>query len=205
MDMESIFDTFKPGDPTMVDQHVVLEGISWDELMSIVRKRDEAGNKQPRVHYVDGVLELMMASMPHEYVKTTLGRLIEAWSEHVDTPLEGYGSFLIENKRRRRAAQADECYFIGVPGKRTKPDLAVEVVWTRGALDKLEVYRRLGVREVWIWEDRRISVFAFDGETWRKHSDSVLLPDVDLRLFERCVATGSQVKALKILCRALKH
>jgi len=205
MDMDSIFDTFKPGDPDTVDQHIVLEGISWDAFMSIVRSRDASGWKQPRVHYVDGTLELMMASMPHEYIKKTLARCVEAWSEHAEIPLEGYGSFLIKNKRRRRAAQADECYFVGVPGRRTKPDLAIEVVWTRGAIDELEVYRKLGVREVWIWEDRRIDVFVFDGEAWRKRSDSLLLPDADLRLFERCIATGSQIKALKILRRALKH
>jgi Uma2 family endonuclease len=205
MDMESIFDTFKPGDPDMVDHHVVLEGISWDQLMSIVRQRDESGRKQPRVHYVDGVLELMMASMPHEYVKKTFARCVETWSVAVGIPLEGYGSFLIENKRSRRAAQADECYFVGVPGRRTKPDLAIEVVWTRGAIDKLEVYRKLGVREVWIWEDMRIDVFVFDSGEWHKRSRSALLPDADLRLFERCIATGSQIKALQILGRALKH
>lgn len=30
-----------------------------------------------------------------------------------------------------------------------RPHLAIEVVWTSGGLDKLDVYRKLGVREVW--------------------------------------------------------
>jgi Uma2 family endonuclease len=54
----------------------------------------------------------------------------------------------------------DECYIVGPDQNKEVPDLALEVVWTSGGLDKLEIYRRLGVGEVWIWKDGRITVHA---------------------------------------------
>jgi len=39
-----------------------------------------------------------------------------------------------------------------------------EVVWTSGGIDKLEIYRRLGVGEVWRWKDSRIEIHVLQGE-----------------------------------------
>jgi Uma2 family endonuclease len=41
-----------------------------------------------------------------------------------------------------------------------RPDLAIEVIWTSGGLDKREIYRALGVREVWFWRKGRLTVHA---------------------------------------------
>jgi Uma2 family endonuclease len=40
------------------------------------------------------------------------------------------------------------------------PDLAVEVVWTHKADAAVEVYRRLGVPEVWIADGRKLTIFV---------------------------------------------
>ncbi|MEG4506483.1 Uma2 family endonuclease [Microcoleus sp. F6_B4] len=37
--------------------------------------------------------------------------------------------------------------------KKAIPDLAIEVVFTSGGIDKLQLYKRLGIPEVWFWED----------------------------------------------------
>ncbi len=51
----------------------------------------------------------------------------------------------------------DECYLVGDQDKAV-PVLAIEVVWTSGGIDKLEIYKRLGVGEVWFWKASRIEV-----------------------------------------------
>jgi Uma2 family endonuclease len=56
------------------------------------------------------------------------------------------------------------------------------VKWTSGRLDKLEVYRRLGVEEVWWWEEGTITVFARAAEGYREVARSPLLPDLDVNL-----------------------
>jgi hypothetical protein len=44
------------------------------------------------------------------------------------------------------------------------------VIWTSGGIDKLEVYRRLRVREVWIWKSGRIEAAT------PSHSFATVLP-----------------------------
>jgi Uma2 family endonuclease len=51
----------------------------------------------------------------------------------------------------------DECYGIGEA--KNIPDLAIEVTVTSGSIDKLEIYRRLGVSEVWFWESSRLKLY----------------------------------------------
>jgi len=59
-------------------------------------------------------------------------------------------------------------------------DLAIEVIWTSGGLSKLEVYRKLDVREVWIWKASKIEVFTLRDENYVPLERSELLPDIDL-------------------------
>jgi hypothetical protein len=44
------------------------------------------------------------------------------------------------------------------------------VIWTHGGLDKLEIYRGLGVREVWFWPEGRIEVHSLRGGRYRLSS-----------------------------------
>jgi Uma2 family endonuclease len=55
-----------------------------------------------------------------------------------------------------------------VVGERDRPDIAIEVIWTSGDIDKLEVYRKLGVREVWYYERGTLRFFALRGERGRE-------------------------------------
>jgi Uma2 family endonuclease len=47
--------------------------------------------------------------------------------------------------------QADESYCFGK--SKSIPDLAIEIVFTSGGVNKLQRYQILGVPEVWFWED----------------------------------------------------
>jgi hypothetical protein len=66
------------------------------------------------------------------------------------------------------------------PKRKRRPDLSIEVIWTSGGIDKLDVCRKLGVREVWHWEDGRIrSTFLRDAR-YQTVAASEALPRIDL-------------------------
>jgi Uma2 family endonuclease len=68
-----------------------------------------------------------------------------------------------------------------VPGTgKRRPDLAIEVVVTSGGVDKLEVYRKLGVREVWYWQDGRTQAYVRRGLGYEAVPTSEALPGIDL-------------------------
>src|SRR5262249_3657698 len=151
--------------------------------------------------------ELMSPSFDHEDQKKKLARLVEAWSDAMDVRLEGAGSWTIKKKSASRGAEPDECYVLGVPSARTPkaPDIAIEVVWPSGGIDKLEVYRMLGVREVWIWELDKLAFHVLREKQYVRATRSELLPALDPDLIGRCMRIRSQVDAVKTLRAELRQ
>jgi Uma2 family endonuclease len=56
------------------------------------------------------------------------------------------------------------------------------VVWTSGGLSKLEIYRKLGVREVWFWRKGKITAHVLRGDAYLEAVASEALPGLDLTL-----------------------
>jgi Uma2 family endonuclease len=181
--------------PADMDQRVILYGMTWKdyELMLAIRG-DRAG---ARMAYLNGAIELMSPSINHEGVKTTLARLVEAYAEEREIDLNGYGSWTLKNAFLERGLEPDECYVIG-PARSEVPELAIEVVWTSGGLNKLEIYRALGVGEVWIWErGAGIKVHLLREGHYQQAEKSALLPDLDLSLLDRFAMSPNQSQAVR--------
>ncbi len=189
------------------DQRVFLRGVSWRDFENILAAKGDSS--AVRVAYLDGVLELMSPAIPHEFIKTMLARLLETASMVLGFPFEGYGSWTLKEERKRSGIEPDECYFVTEVQPDTIsrwPDMAIEVVWTHGGLDRLEIYRRLGVREVWVWEDGAIHIYKLKADRYARARKSSLLPQIDLALLVEHVELGwtaSQTKAVRAYARAL--
>lgn len=184
-----------------VDQRVTLYGVGWEGYEALLALRGETS--AVRIAYVEGTLELMTPSRHHELLKTKLARLVEAYAEELGLDLEGYGSWTLKRREAERGAEPDECYSLGPAGE--VPDLAIEVVWTGGGLDKLEIYRLLGVREVWVWQEGEIAVFALRGERYERIARSEFLPQVDLALVRSLLDAPSQTAAVRELRARLRQ
>jgi Uma2 family endonuclease len=157
------------------DQIVVIGNVPWSQYESLLRTRGE--QRRPRYAYLDGVLEIMTTSLAHELDKKLLARLLEIFALETRVELIGAGETTWRRKAKKAGAEADECYFIDkVKGA---PQLAVEVVHTSGGIDKLEVYRRLGVCEVWFWISGRFWLYTLVDGTYEEIRASRLLPDFD--------------------------
>ena len=176
--------------------------MSWQAYEALLAWRGE--RSATRMTYLEGELELMTPSIEHEDLKKRLGRLVEAWAEEMDLVLEGGGSWTIRDELVARGAEPDECYVLGTLAGATAPSLAIEVIWTHGGIDKLEVYRKLGVREVWFWESGALSLHLLRGSAYVLSRRSDLLPALDPELFARCMAQPTQTAAVKALRAAMK-
>src|SRR5438552_7224537 len=184
------------------DQRVTLNEVTWSDFELILQIRgDRAG---VRMTYLNGVLELMTPSVDHEGIKTTIGRLLEAYAEEKGLAFNGFGSWTLKNAPRARALEPDECYSLTL-GRPTSPDLAIEVVWTSGGIDKLEVYRGLGVREVWFWREGVMEISFLTGDQYEQRERSVLLPDLDLIELARHIDPENQTDSVKWYRQALRR
>jgi Uma2 family endonuclease len=187
-----------------IDQRVCLHDITWEGYESFLNLRGEQGGA--RVTYLDGELELMSPSINHELLKKTLARLLEAYAEERGIELNGYGSWTVKSAKDKLGVEADECYVVGLrDAEPTIPDIAIEVIWTSGGIDKLEVYRGLGVPEVWFWQNGALRFFLLENQAYRPAERSRLLPDLDPALIARCMTESSQTQAVRALRAALRE
>jgi Uma2 family endonuclease len=147
--------------------------------------------------YAEGVLEIMSPSWSHEFIKKNIARLLESWALKMNIDLQGAGSWTLESAKVEVLVEPDECYLVGVRGGRKLPDLAIEVRWTGGGIEKLPIYAALGVKEVWVWDGGAISAHVLRGTTFVRSARSTLLPSLDLERLAKYASMEDQSKAVR--------
>ena len=94
------------------------------------------------------------------------------------------------------------------------PDLAIEVVITSGGLNRLEVYHRLRVPEVWFWQHDRFSLYHLREETpaafiptfgYEALSQSERLPHLEMERFAEYVLHPRPLTAAKTFRQHLQE
>lgn len=185
------------------DHVVVLRGVSWNQYEALLRAREK---NTPKLAYLDGVLELVTKSIRHELGKTLIARLLEAYAEEAVIELIGAGETTFRKKAKRAGLEPDECYF--VDKIRKAPHIALEVVLASGGVDKLEIYRRLEVGEVWFWIDGRFWLYTLVAGKYQQIRKSRVLPDFDFEEIAQIVLTSAdekQTSTVRAYRRALQR
>ena len=185
------------------DQHVVLRAMAWQDFEALLAIRGERSGV--RMYYLDGEIEIVSPTKIHEGRKKTLARLLEVWAMESDVALNGFGSWTLKNELREAGAEPDECYIVGDTEKAV-PDLVIEVEWSRATgLSKQEIYRRLGVRELWTLKgDGRLILRILEKGEWAEHARSKLFPKLDVAWLRSFLDIAPQSKAVRALRDSLR-
>jgi Uma2 family endonuclease len=174
------------------EERFLTTGADWQQYESLLTALGDSARY--RVTYLEGVLEIMSPSRQHELQKKNISRLLEAYFEETRTRFWGLGSTTFRWQEQRGGTEPDECYCLDE--EKTLPDLAIEVVITGGGIDKLEVYRRLGVKEVWFWHNRRFEVYHLQGQQYALSFQSVLLPNLNFAVLAEYAVKPDPLEAL---------
>jgi Uma2 family endonuclease len=160
------------------EERRIISSVSWEQYEAVLTDLGES----PAYHvtFLDGTLELMSPSRRHEIRAENIGRLLEAYLEETRTPFWGLGSTTFRRAETRGGTEPDKSYNLGT--EKDVPDLAIEVIITSGSVDKLEVYKRLGVTEVWFFQENCFTVYHLQGQAYEPLAASALLPDLDLAM-----------------------
>jgi Uma2 family endonuclease len=186
--MQSLLERLQADDP---EERQIISGISWEQYETLL---EELGDSSPyRVTYLDGVLELMAPSRRHERNKSTIGSLLEAYCQEKRIRYFPLGSTTLRKQQKRGGTEPDESYCIG--SDKEYPDIAIEVIETSGSIDKLEVYQRLGVREIWFFQNQQFRLYALRESGYQLISRSEILPDLDLNLLATAALADDPLEA----------
>lgn len=140
-------------------QQYVFDGLSWEQYETLLAT---LGERRLRHTFKDGRLEVVTPSYGHESSKTILGGFVAILCRALQIPRKDAGSTTMKKEEWNRGLEPDECFFIGeksvaaMHGKDEfdadrdpPPDLVVEIDVTASSDDRIEMYRRMGVAEVW--------------------------------------------------------
>jgi len=184
------------------DHIVVLHDVAWEDYERLLEIRGD--HSAPRMSYLEGEVEIMSPSKDHEQIKSYIGHLLETWCIDRGIDVRPFGSWTLKEKKDERAAEADECYVFGRKPRET-PQLAIEVEWTRGGINKLEIYRKLGVDEVWYWRKGVIEIYVLAKEAFTRAQRSRLLPDLDVELLASMLDRDTLTQAVRDFRKALEE
>jgi Uma2 family endonuclease len=151
------------------DQCVELRDIDWKGYATMLRLRGE--RSVPKMVYLDGRLWLVSPSMPHERIKRRLGNLVSTILLELDIPYEETSQTTFRRRKQRGGVEGDQTFYIAnaerIRGKDKlnlrvdpPPDLAIEAVHSHDATAAIEVWRRLGVPEVWVCDESELQVLV---------------------------------------------
>ena len=152
------------------DQRVVLRDLDWP---SYERFLELVGDRPVRLTYSNGNLELMNPSPAHVKYKKRIGRMVEDLLLEWDMEFATGGSMTFKRGDLQRGLEPDDCFWIAseplVRGKLEfdftidpPPELAIEFDISPSALDRAEIYARLGVRELWLYDGRTTRALTLD-------------------------------------------
>ncbi len=179
----------------------LLSAVTWETLEKLDEDMAETG---ARLIYLDGLLEIMAPlSDDHETPKKTCAQLIEAYMRVNRIRFYASGSATLGMKAIGARKEPDESYCLGE--RKSIPDLAIEITVTSGGIDVLEIYRRIGVREVWFWEDGTIAVYVLRSTGYELVRQSELLADLDLRSLEFHSRMADQYDAVDGFIKTLQN
>jgi Uma2 family endonuclease len=179
----------------------LLSAVTWETLEKLDEDMAETG---ARLTYLDGLLEIMAPlSEEHETPKKTCAQLIEAYMRVNRIRFYASGSATLGMKAIGARKEPDESYYLGE--RKSIPDLAIEITVTTGGIDVLEIYQRIGVREVWFWEDGAIAVYVLRSTGYELVRQSELLADLDLRSLEFHSRMADQYDAVDGFIKTLQN
>lgn len=171
--------TFSP-----TETNLILQGIRWETYQALLQDLSKTSRK--RLTYDREILEIMTPLPEHEINKRFLGRIVETATEVLGLEIYSWGSVTLMRKDLQRGIEPDECYYISreatMRGKLTldlnhdpPPDLAIEVDITSSSLNRLDIYAKLGITEVWRFDGQNLLIYILQNEVYQQQEKSKVL------------------------------
>jgi len=158
------------------DVSELRHNVSWEEFENILAEMGD--NRSSRVAYDRGTLEIIMPSQPHEYYKEIISFLVQELADEMGKDCEPYGSTTWRRKAKEAGAEPDNSFYIQneslIRGRLDinldqdpPPDLVLEIDYTSKSLDRMPIYVRLGVPEIWRYDENVLRIYQLEAGEYK--------------------------------------
>jgi Uma2 family endonuclease len=170
---------------TPADQRVVLSNVSWQTYEALLA--DLADSSAPRLTFDQGTLEIMSPTAEHEEINRTIALLVEIAAEELEIDVRSLGSTTFKREDLARGFEPDSCFYVRntelVRGKARidlsvdpPPDLVIEIDITSPSLNKLAIFAKLGVSEVWRYDGEKLHMGRLEKGEYVACQESLAFP-----------------------------
>lgn len=149
------------------NHQVILKNISWKTYEALLTDIGEKSRIQ--LTYDQGILEIMVPLDPHETYAEILGRIVTTITEELNLEIRSLGSRTCKREDLNQGLEPDKCFYIQNEAivrdldpidlnQYPPPDLVIEIDITSHSINRLELYARLGVPEVWQYNEKQFTI-----------------------------------------------
>jgi Uma2 family endonuclease len=216
--VEDHLDTISPPIPSVWENGITLQGVSWDTYVQFVDGLEE---RRMFVTYDHGTMEIqtMSPSRRHENPLGLIQRLVGAISLLRGIPIESGGSTTHRRADLAKGVEPDACYWVknearvrGVMdldlSKYPPPDLAIEIGIHASAINRMSIFAKMGVSEIWHIDGLKLQFLLLDRtKKYRSIQTSRVFPMVQRQAVAEAISALRKVgetEALNQLLAALK-
>ncbi|MEA5621559.1 Uma2 family endonuclease [Nostoc sp. UHCC 0251] len=166
---------------------LLIKDVSWSAYKRILAELGD--NRNYRIGYSQGVLEIMAPLPEHEVAKVIIGDLIKVLLEELDLEFWSLGSTTFDKESMDAGVEPDDCFYIQnearIRGKDRinleidpPPDLAIEIDIT--SRTRFNNYQALRVPELWRWNGSKLQInVLFDGK-YVESNTSYIFPNLPI-------------------------
>jgi Uma2 family endonuclease len=192
-----------PPETSPAEDRFILRDVSWETYEQLLSNYQDSGS--PRFAYDRGVLEIMSPSSEHEELSDIIAQLVYILAEEWNIEYRSFGSTTFKREKLESGFEPDACFYIqsverisGVKkldlSVHPPPDLAVEVDITSPSLNKLPIYARIGVPEIWRYDGQGLTILLLQAGGYVESEKSSAIPRLTAVWLSRLVAQGETMK-----------
>lgn len=139
------------------EKRIILQNINWQQFEKLLREL--GAERQTRLTYLRGKLEMMTPVEAHERCSRLIDSLIQVLADELAVPLTALMPVLLRHEAIGCATEPDACYYLSERSRLASldlsqdppPDLLVEVALTKSQIKKLPLYASFNIPEVWCY------------------------------------------------------
>ncbi len=188
----------------MLPENRVHSRCSWETYERLLLENHNAS--APRFTFDQGWLEIMSPSLEHERINGRLKSLVAALAGHFRRDWLDTGSTTFRRQNAQRGFEPDSSYYFAHAARMRQveevdlslhpaPELVIEIDLSRSSYDKLELYRALGVAEVWRWVADELHFYVLGDHGFQEVTHSLVFPPVSAQAIAQQVRAGAQLTA----------
>jgi len=175
---------------------VLLHNQTWQQFENLLE--DLGDRRSARIAYDEGTLEIMTPLPEHEHYKNANSILIEDAAELLAYDYDCYGSTTWKREMMKAGVEPDNCFYFQneslIRGKLNfnldidpPPDLALEIDLTHKSLNRLPIYARLGIPEIWCYDSGNLKIYQLERGEYSEKSRSLVFPSLNISEIPRLI------------------